>query len=191
MLSCCWSFASSRARTPCARAMSAAKCALRIAKDFEELIAWATANGNQASIDEDAFAKEGIHRLFVTIDGPADTPYAGAKFQLCCELLPTFPFKSPSIAFKTPIWHPNVDADGGAVCLDVIGADRWSGVTTLCTVFSIYIPALLQCPNHESPLNAEAATQLAEDAAAYATIVAAHTAKHAKSGAAAARAPPS
>ena len=159
--------------------MSAAKCARRIAKDFEELIAWATANGNPASIDESAFATEGIHRLFVTIDGPADTPYAGAKFQLCCELLPTFPFKSPSIAFKTPIWHPNVDVGSGAVCLDVIGADRWSGVTTLCTVFSIYIPALLKCPNHERPLNADAATQLAEDPVAYTAIVAAHTAKHA------------
>ena len=160
--------------------IASVKCARRIAKDMTDLVAWATARGNAACIDADAFAKEGIHRALVTIDGPPDTPYAGGKFQLCCELLPTFPFKSPSIAFRTPIWHPNVDADNGAVCLDVIGADRWSGVTTLCTVFSIYIPELLQCPNHESPLNAEAADQLMTDAAAYTAIVTAHTAEHAR-----------
>ena len=36
------------------------------------------------------------------------------------QLPKDYPYKSPSVAFHTPIYHPNVDATSGAVCLDAL-----------------------------------------------------------------------
>ena len=39
-----------------------------------------------------------------------------------------YPFKPPKIAFKTRIYHPNVD-EKGQVCLPIVAAENWKPAT--------------------------------------------------------------
>lgn len=79
-----------------------------------------------------------------TIDGPADTPYAGLVFKLRFEFPPTYPYAPPNVMFKTPVYHPNVDMSG-RICLDIL-KDKWSAVCNLQGVL-LSLQSLLGEPN--------------------------------------------
>ena len=84
-----------------------------------------------------------------TIDGPADTPYAGLVFKLSMEFANNYPYSPPTVLFKTPIYHPNVDFSG-RICLDIL-KDKWSPALQIRTVL-LSIQALLSAPNPDDPL---------------------------------------
>ena len=88
--------------------------------------------------------------------GPDDTCYKGAIFEVYIFLPKNYPFKSPSIAFKTKIYHPNIDTVSGAICLNVIN-ETWSPTYSLLNIYEIFLPQLLTYPNPDDPLNREAA----------------------------------
>ena len=123
---------------------------------------------------------DALQTVHVTMDGPDETPYAGGRYTVCCQLPATYPLDSPSIAFKTKIWHPNIEKESGAICLDVL-QKRWTPVIRLSDVFDVYIPQLLQCPNGADPFNAAAAAMLKDNDKEYAEFVRLHTAKYARS----------
>jgi ubiquitin-conjugating enzyme E2 H len=129
-----------------------------------------------AAVDDE----DGLQTVHVTIDGPDETPYVGGRYVVRCQLPATYPLDSPSIAFKTMIWHPNIEKESGAICLDVL-QKRWSPVTRLSDVFEVYIPQLLQCPNGADPFNAAAAAMMKDNEKEYTEFVRLHTAKHARS----------
>ena len=144
----------------------------RIARDLQQVQEWCRANGRE-------FADDGPRAFTVDVAGPADTPYAGGMFVVRCELPVDYPLKSPSVCFRTMVWHPNVQCPGGSVCLDVLNA-KWSTSTPLVQVFDIYLPYLLAHPNSEDPNNRTAADMMlacSDDFAAYTVI---HTQKHAR-----------
>jgi len=70
--------------------------------------------------------------------------------------------------FITEIWHPNVDASNGEVCISILhepGEDkwgyekpeeRWLPVHTVETIL-ISVISMLADPNDESPANVDAA----------------------------------
>lgn len=60
------------------------------------------------------------------------------------------------------IWHPSVDADSGEVCVQKM----W-GPTKQLKDIAVLLRDLLENPSLESPVNVDAAKQLAEDAKAY------------------------
>ena len=153
----------------------------RPALDMRDLGAWCGAHSVAFEMVDDEPGLLGCH---VLLPGPEDTPYAGGNYTVSIILPKAFPFKSPSVAFQTPIWHPNVEVEKGGVCLDVIN-DKWTPITRLVTVVETYLPQLLRHPNKDDPLNAAAASMMHNDLADYTAYVKLHTAKYA-SGAAAA-----
>jgi len=118
----------------------------RIKKDIEKLM-----NANPTT----KIIKNNIELSF-TLIGPNDTCYKGAEFEVNIFLPINYPFKSPSVAFKTKIFHPNVDERSGAICLDVIN-EKWSPTYSILNIYEIFLPQLLTYPNPDDPLNKYAA----------------------------------
>ncbi|TVY12613.1 Ubiquitin-conjugating enzyme E2-20 kDa [Lachnellula arida] len=89
-----------------------------------------------------------------TIEGPDDTPYADLTFKLSFAFPSNYPYAPPTVLFKTPIYHPNVDFSG-RICLDIL-KDKWTAAYNIQTVL-LSLQSLLGEPNNASPLNGEAA----------------------------------
>ncbi|ACO61217.1 predicted protein [Micromonas commoda] len=89
-----------------------------------------------------------------TIEGAAGTVYEGLTYKLSLAFPNDYPFKSPTVKFETPCFHPNVDQFGN-ICLDIL-KEKWSAVYNVRTIL-LSIQSLLGEPNNQSPLNAQAA----------------------------------
>jgi ubiquitin-conjugating enzyme E2 D/E len=87
------------------------------------------------------------------IDGPEDSPYFNGRFSLSLTFTSDFPFKPPQIKFVTPIFHPNISAEG-EICLDILHS-QWSPAITIRSLL-ISLCSLLTDPNPEHGLNKEA-----------------------------------
>ncbi|GAP92172.1 putative ubiquitin conjugating enzyme [Rosellinia necatrix] len=96
-----------------------------------------------------------------TIEGPEDTPYSGLTFKLSFAFPSNYPYAPPTVLFKTPIYHPNVDFSG-RICLDIL-KDKWTAAYNVQTVL-LSLQSLLGEPNNSSPLNGEAAELWDKDA---------------------------
>jgi ubiquitin-protein ligase len=67
-----------------------------------------------------------------------------------------YPIKPPYIHFITPMFHVNVSANGGSICLDILkDVSKWSAFNSFDTVVQ-NILMLLDEPNNGSPYNGEA-----------------------------------
>jgi ubiquitin-conjugating enzyme E2 H len=116
--------------------------------------------------------------FYVKFHGPRDSPYEGGVYKIHVQLPVSYPYKSPSIGFCTPIFHPNVDEASGSVCLDVIN-QTWSPMFDLVNIFSVFLPQLLLYPNPADPLNGHAASIMNKDKEEYKRRVQEHVRKHA------------
>eukprot|EP00171_Calliarthron_tuberculosum_P006703 IDg6703t1 len=97
---------------------------------------------------------ENMLKWMATIEGTSDGYYANMSFSLTLEFSSDYPISAPNVKFVTPIYHPNVDMSGN-ICLDIL-KEKWSATYTVTTLL-LSIRALLDSPNNDSPLNAEAA----------------------------------
>ncbi len=86
--------------------------------------------------------------------GPEGTPYAGGVFALDIVFPDNFPFKPPTISFKTKIYHCNVNHDG-KICVNIL-KDDWSPALTMPKIL-LSISSLLAEPNPNDPLVPEIA----------------------------------
>ncbi len=131
----------------------------RIERELQDLRRDPPANCLAAPIHErNLFEWEG------TIVGPADSVYEGGVFHLAIQFPVDYPSKSPSVRFKTRIYHPNINATG-LICLDILKTN-WSPVLTIAKVL-LSISSLLTDPNPDDPFVPDIAKQYKTDRAAY------------------------
>ncbi|KAJ5832711.1 Ubiquitin-conjugating enzyme E2 [Penicillium riverlandense] len=128
-----------------------------------------------------------LSQLTVLLTGPPGTPYSQGLWRLHLRMPEDYPHSPPKAAFKTRIWHPNMEELTGAVCVDTLKRD-WQPKLTLKDVLVVSICAqtiqkskltmtvflmqtiscLLIHPNPDSALNSTAGAMLQEDYNAFA-----------------------
>jgi ubiquitin-conjugating enzyme E2 D/E len=96
--------------------------------------------------------------------GPKDSPYEGGLFQLGIVFPTNYPFRPPKVFFKTKVFHPNINAEGG-ICLDIL-KDQWSPTLTIAKVL-LSISSLLTDANPRDPLVPEIARLYVENRAEF------------------------
>uniref|UniRef100_A0A803LWE6 UBC core domain-containing protein n=1 Tax=Chenopodium quinoa TaxID=63459 RepID=A0A803LWE6_CHEQI len=111
-----------------------------------------------------------------TIMGPGDSPYAGGVFLVNIHFPPDYPFKPPKVAFKTKVFHPNINSNG-SICLDIL-KEQWSPALTISKVL-LSICSLLTDPNPDDPLVPEIAHMYKTDKVKYETTARSWTQKYA------------
>lgn len=79
-----------------------------------------------------------------TIEGPEGTPYAGLTLKLSFSFPHNYPYVAPTVLFKTPIYHPNIDFSG-RICLDIL-KEKWSAIYNVQSVL-LSLQSLLGEPN--------------------------------------------
>jgi ubiquitin-conjugating enzyme E2 D/E len=99
-----------------------------------------------------------------TLFGPKDSPYEGGVFELGLVFPTNYPFRPPKVYFKTKVFHPNINAQGG-ICLDIL-KDQWSPALSVVKVL-LSISSLLTDANPKDPLVPEIARLYVEDRAEF------------------------
>jgi ubiquitin-protein ligase len=95
--------------------------------------------------------------------GPPGTPWEWVTVEMRVDFPRDYPGSAPTITLVTPLVHPNVDPETGAICADLLTANGWSAACQLHGLL-LTLQSLLLAPNTASPLNARAAA-LYDDAA--------------------------
>ena len=101
----------------------------------------------------------------ILLFGPDDTIFEGGIFQ--CKLIFTtdYPNKPPQLKFITPLYHPNIFANG-VVCMSILheGVDqfgyehvseRWNPSHSVNSILMSMLLVLIE-PNFDSPANIDA-----------------------------------
>ncbi|MBA0612192.1 hypothetical protein Godav_012827 [Gossypium davidsonii] len=124
-----------------------------------------------------------------TIMGPSDSPYAGGVFLVTIHFPPDYPFKPPKVAFRTKVFHPNINSNG-SICLDIL-KEQWSPALTISKANNmekltqvqnqvlLSICSLLTDPNPDDPLVPEIAHMYKTDRAKYEATARSWTQKYA------------
>merc|ERR1712113_380032 len=91
---------------------------------------------------------------------PEENYYRGGTFVFTFAVPPTYPHDPPKVKCKTICYHPNIDLDGN-VCLNILRED-WKPVLSVSAII-MGLQHLFLYPNHEDPLNQEAAEVLRDN----------------------------
>eukprot|EP00484_Ammonia_sp_Unknown_P020764 CAMPEP_0197026190 /NCGR_PEP_ID=MMETSP1384-20130603/6342_1 /TAXON_ID=29189 /ORGANISM="Ammonia sp." /LENGTH=666 /DNA_ID=CAMNT_0042454819 /DNA_START=48 /DNA_END=2048 /DNA_ORIENTATION=- len=116
--------------------------------------------------------------IYTEIRGPPDSFYEGGYFVLRFQFTNDYPVSSPSVAFATKIWHPNVDHESGSVCLNSLN-QNWQPTVNLRHILDTHMPWLLKNGNPDDPLNSEAGQQMKVKDPKYANTVKTWVKRHA------------
>lgn len=91
---------------------------------------------------------------------PDEGYYKGGSFLFTFQVSPIYPHEAPKVKCKTKVYHPNIDLEGN-VCLNILRED-WKPVLNINTIiYGLY--HLFIHPNHEDPLNHEAAAVMRDN----------------------------
>ncbi|CAK9310751.1 unnamed protein product [Citrullus colocynthis] len=142
----------------------------RILKELKDLQRDPPTSCSAGPVAEDMFHWQ------ATIMGPPDSPYAGGVFLVTIHFPPDYPFKPPKVAFRTKVFHPNVNSNG-SICLDIL-KEQWSPALTISKVL-LSICSLLTDPNPDDPLVPEIAHMYKTDRNKYETTARSWTQKYA------------
>lgn len=137
----------------------------RITKELGELTQNPPAGTSVELKDE-----SNLHAWKVSMEGPSGTPFAGGKFEIELTLPSNYPFKPPTVTFKTKIYHPNVSNDSppnsGLMCLGMLRDTEWKPSTKMVAVLE-YIRMLLREPDPDDAVEAKIADQFKQDRSSF------------------------
>ncbi|KAG0486865.1 hypothetical protein HPP92_008960 [Vanilla planifolia] len=142
----------------------------RILKELKDLQKDPPTSCSAGPVAEDMFHWQ------ATIMGPPDSPYSGGVFLVTIHFPPDYPFKPPKVAFRTKVFHPNINSNG-SICLDIL-KEQWSPALTISKVL-LSICSLLTDPNPDDPLVPEIAHMYKTDRAKYENTARSWTQKYA------------
>ncbi|KAL9247160.1 hypothetical protein vseg_020623 [Gypsophila vaccaria] len=142
----------------------------RILKELKDLQKDPPTSCSAGPVGEDMFHWQ------ATIMGPTESPYAGGVFLVSIHFPPDYPFKPPKVAFKTKVYHPNINSSG-SICLDIL-KEQWSPALTISKVL-LSICSLLTDPNPDDPLTPEIAHMYKTDRSKYEMTARSWTQKYA------------
>ncbi|KAM1791147.1 hypothetical protein ACFX12_035137 [Malus domestica] len=142
----------------------------RILKELKDLQRDPPTSCSAGPVAEDMFHWQ------ATIIGPNDGPYSGGVFLVTIHFPPDYPFKPPKVAFRTKVFHPNINSNG-SICLDIL-KEQWSPALTISKVL-LSICSLLTDPNPDDPLVPEIARMCKSDKVKYESTARSWTQKYA------------
>ena len=82
-----------------------------------------------------------------TIQGPPGSPYQDGTFILDIIFPRDYPFKPPTVTFRTRIYHCNINSKG-KICIDIL-KEQWSPAMTMDKVL-LSVRLLLAAPIHRA-----------------------------------------
>ncbi|KAM7516284.1 hypothetical protein LguiA_005867 [Lonicera macranthoides] len=130
---------------------------LRLHKDISEL------NLPSTCVISFPNGKDDLMNFEISIR-PDEGYYLGGTFLFTFQVSPIYPHEPPKVKCKTKVYHPNIDLEGN-VCLNILRED-WKPVLNINTVvYGLY--HLFTEPNHEDPLNHDAAAVLRDNPKAF------------------------
>ena len=104
-----------------------------------------------------------VHKWHVTLDGPAESVYAGGKYGIVVSLPPEYPFKAPAVTFATRIYHPNITNDNlGNICLSMLKPENWKPSSKVLSVLEAVRQLLIE-PQPDDPLESRIAEEYRHD----------------------------
>lgn len=137
----------------------------------------------------------------VTMEGPADSTYVvcdsvrscggvtvqyadrspqGARFEIQITLPKEYPFKPPTLSFRTKVYHPNVTNDErGAMCLGMLRPEEWKPPNKIADVLKL-VRTVLAAPQPDDAVEGAIADQYKNDRKAFEKIARDWVAKYAK-----------
>ena len=130
----------------------------RLQKELLDMQKDDTPNLSAGPVNDNLFEWEAV------ILGPIGTPYEGGVFNLNISIPSNYPFKPPTVIFKTKIYHPNINSSG-SICLDILKT-QWSPALTISKIL-LSICSLLADPNPNDPLVPEIANLLKTNVEVY------------------------
>ncbi|KAK6117720.1 hypothetical protein DH2020_048572 [Rehmannia glutinosa] len=152
----------------------------RILKELKDLQRDPPTSCSAGPVAEDMFHWQ------ATIMGPPDSPYAGGVFLFTIHFPPDYPFKPPKVAFRTKVFHPNINSNG-SICLDIL-KEQWSPALTISKgvkFFAFLFPGVafylffVDGPKPDDPLVPEIAHMYKTDRSKYETTARSWTQKYA------------
>ncbi|KAH0543474.1 hypothetical protein FGG08_002239 [Glutinoglossum americanum] len=100
-----------------------------------------------------------IYNWDIQLEGPEDSPYAGGTFKLLLALPTDYPFKPPTLNFKTKVYHPNVSNDDkGSMCLGMLRSEEWKPSSKISGVLRTARNLLIE-PNPDDAVETQIAEQ--------------------------------
>ncbi|KAL8544218.1 hypothetical protein ACS0TY_004671 [Phlomoides rotata] len=143
---------------------------MRILKELEDLQKDPPTSCSAGPVAEDMFHWQ------ATIMGPLDSPYAGGVFLVTIHFPPDYPLKHPKVAFRTKVFHPNINCYG-SICLDTL-KEQWNPALTISKVL-LSICSLLTDPDLDDPMVPEIAHMYKTDRTKYEKTARSWTQKYA------------
>ncbi|KAI1368111.1 putative ubiquitin carrier protein [Xylaria arbuscula] len=134
----------------------------RVAKELNDMaLDAASSNISAEPVDETG----DLTHLKACISGPPGTPYEGGQYIVDVKIPTEYPFRPPVMKFVTPVWHPNISSQTGAICLDTLSS-AWSPVLTIKSTL-LSLQSLFESPEPKDPQDAEVAKMMINDPEAF------------------------